>query len=482
MADAGNGTRASNGQPITGNDPLDTSVPVGPDFASGWMSHLTSRFGTGNGGGVRYLALDNEPALWNSTHRDVHPNPLTYDELWQRTLDYASALKASDPTAQVMGPVSWGWCEYFHSAADGCTAGADQAAHGGLALTDWYLKQVHDHQIATGVRLVDLLDIHYYPQDGSALNDNEDATTSARRLRELKSLYDPAYTDESWIGQPVRLIPRMKGLIASRCPGMGLAITEYNFGGDTGISSALAQAEALAIFGREGVDLATRWVAPTHGSRVQDAFRLYLDYDHAGARVRGQSVRAVSSGVDRIGAYALDDAPAGRLYVLLFNKSTVSETAHLSVADGLGSGIALHRFTAAAALAPAGSASLSGGAVDLALPARSATLAVITRPAADVPLAVGPRSPLQLRGYPNPFRPSTTLTFALPSAGHARLVITDVAGRRVRTLVDAELSAGAHDIPWDGRDDAGQPVPQGMFLCRLIALGLSVAHWVVRVR
>ena len=56
----------------------------------------------------------------------------------------------------------------------------------------------------------------------------------------------------------------MKAWIAARYPGTKLALTEYNWGGDTGVSSALAQAEALAIFGREGVDLATRWVSNTY--------------------------------------------------------------------------------------------------------------------------------------------------------------------------------------------------------------------------
>ncbi len=479
-ADAGNGVRSSNGQAISGNDPHDTSVEIGPDFVAGWMGHLQSRFGSAASGGVRYWALDNEPALWNSTHRDVHPSPLTYDELWQRTSDYATRIKQVDPAAQVMGPVSWGWCEYFYSAADGCGPGADRAAHGGLGLIEWWLQQVHDRQVATGVRPVDLLDIHYYPQDGSALNDDESAPTAARRLRMLKSLYDPAYVDESWIGQPVKLIPRMKQLIAARCPGMGLAITEYHFGGDTGISSAIAQAEVLAIFGREGVDLATRWVAPQHGTRCEDAFRMYLSYDGAGARVSGQSVRAVSDSVDHVGAYAIDDGPAGRLHVLLFNKSTVSKTAHVTVADGLGSNVALWRFTAAAPLGSAGAATMSGGAVDLVLPARSATLAVITRPVSGAPEPVPTRA-LEASVHPNPFRDAVTVSFTAPRAGDASVQVYSVDGRHVRTLAAGASEAGAHVLAWDGRDDAGRRVAPGLYLVRVGAAGASAQRSVVRV-
>ena len=106
---------------------------------------------------------------------------------------------------------------------------------------------------------------------------------------------------ESWIGQPVNLIPRMRDWIDDHCPGTGLALTEYRWGADDGPSSALAHAEALAIFGREGVDVATRWVAPEPGTRVVDSFRLFLDYDGAGSRAVGDSVRAASGDVEDVG-------------------------------------------------------------------------------------------------------------------------------------------------------------------------------------
>jgi hypothetical protein len=151
---------------------------------------------------------------------------------------------------------------------------------------EWYLKKVTEHQQQTGLKLVDWLDLHYYPQaNGVALSSDESAATSALRLRTIKSLYDPAYQDESWIPNAVRLIPRAKEWIAARAPGTKLAITEYSWGNDEGPSSALAQAEVLAVFGREGVDLATRWVSPGN-TRVEDAFKLFLS---ATARARRSS-------------------------------------------------------------------------------------------------------------------------------------------------------------------------------------------------
>ena len=374
MPDAGNGVRPG-GANVTGNDPLDTSIAIGPSFVTAWMDHLAAQFGPAGSGGARWFALDNEPALWDSTHRDVHPQPLTFDELWTRTRDVAAAIKAKDPAAVVFGPVSWGWCEYFYSAADGCSPnGADFLAHGSVPLTQWYLRQVRQYQEAHGVRLVDVLDVHYYPQaQGVALSDDESAATSARRLRSLRSLWDPTYVDESWVPDAVRLIPRMKEWIAAELPGTKLAITEYSWGNDAGISSALAQVEALGIFAREGVDVATRWVAPAAGSRVEDAFRLWLDYDGAGARVAGSSVRAVSSATDAVNGYAVD-APGGPLRVVLVNRDTVTRPVTLSVAAGGSRSVRIFGFDGEARLSALGSGALSGGQLAVALPARSARL------------------------------------------------------------------------------------------------------------
>jgi hypothetical protein len=380
--DAGNGRRAATGAWISTNDPADTSRTIGPSFVTDWMQHLAAHASAHGHAGVRFYALDNEPALWNETHHDVFPGPLTYDQYWSRTQQYAAAIKQQDPAALVFGPADWGWCAYFFSPADDCTVGSDRIAHGNLELLDWYLKKAKEHYDATGVRLVDYLDVHYYPQSpGVALSDDESASTQALRLRSLKSLYDPTYVDESWIGGMgysggvVRLVPRLRDWIAARFPGTRIAVTEYSWGNDAGTSSTLAQAEALAIFAREGVDFASRWVVPADGSRIEDAFGLYLNYDGAGSRVQGQSVRATSTNVDQVGAYAVV-SPSNLLYLLLFNKDTSARTVSASVAGGVDGTFNLYRFTASTRLGSAGTASPSGGVLNLTLPARSATLAV----------------------------------------------------------------------------------------------------------
>jgi hypothetical protein len=386
---------------IRANDPADTSIPVDLEIHVGdFVSHLVGAHGTAAGGGVRYYGLDNEAMLWDSTHRDmrgtpgqsVRPTPASYDEVWSKGIAAAREIKSRDAGAEVMGPDTWGWCDFWSSGldtADGhCLGGDDQAAHGGLPFPAWYMQQSCANRLPNGDLPIDWLDIHFYPQGQDAEGDGVAGTFGDQsvegseelielRLRSVKELYDPEWPSESWIalGTPdvVKLIPRMREWRDQYCPDMKLALTEYKWGRDDTLSGALAQTEALAVFGRERLDMAMRWVAPESGSLTEDAYRLYRNYDGNGGKVEGDSVRAVTNDVDRVGSYAVRNA-AGELFVVLVNKAPQAQPATITVAGGVTGTVALWRLSAAG-YAPAGSIASTSTGFTLTLPARTATLA-----------------------------------------------------------------------------------------------------------
>ncbi len=80
-----------------------------------------------------------------------------------------------------------------------------------------------------------------------------------------------------------------------------------------------------------------------------------------------------------------------------------------------------------------------------------------------------PRTFSLAQNYPNPFNPSTTIQYDLAKAVHVKLVIYDILGRKVRTLVDENQVAGSRQITWDGRSDAGTTVASGLYIYRIIA-------------
>ena len=67
------------------------------------------------------------------------------------------------------------------------------------------------------------------------------------------------------------------------------------------------------------------------------------------------------------------------------------------------------------------------------------------------------------QNYPNPFNPTTIIPFELVKSARVRLSIFNSLGQKVRTLVNQDYSAGAHQANWDGQDDFGQTVPAGVY-------------------
>ncbi|MGI9146783.1 MAG: glycoside hydrolase family 44 protein [Chloroflexota bacterium] len=293
-------------------------------FQDEWVSHLVNRFGPAEPSGVRYYAVDNEPDLWSVTHTDVHPVQPDYNEELTSFLDYADAIKSVDPSAQILGPSLSGWTGMFYSArdrgSDRYKTHADRRAHQDMPFLPWWLDQVHAHDQRMGQRTLDVLDVHSYPQATGVFGGGTDEATNRVRLRSTRSLWDPDYVDESWIADSVQLIPRLRGWIDRYYPGTKLAIGEWNWGADTTMNGAIAIAEVLGIFGREGVDIAAYWTSPHPGSPGANAFRMYTNYDGAGTSFGDLALAATSSAPEDVTVYASRDSATGDTLVIVVNQ------------------------------------------------------------------------------------------------------------------------------------------------------------------
>ena len=289
-----------------------------------WVAHLTRTFGGAAKGGVRFYAMDNEPDLWDVTHTDMHPVQPDYDEILQKFLATAEAVKDVDGGAQITGPVSWGWTGYFYSprdrGADSYAAHPDRRAHGNLAFVPWFLQQTAQRDRKTGRRTLDVLDAHFYPQAEGVYAGKTDAATNALRLRSTRALWDAAYRDESWIAAPIQLLPRLRGWIEQYYPGTRLALTEWNWGAETTLNGGLAAAEVLGILGRERVDMACYWTSPPVGSPAFFAFKMYRNVDGKGNGFGDVALAARSEAPDVVSCYASRDSRNGTITALLINK------------------------------------------------------------------------------------------------------------------------------------------------------------------
>jgi len=346
----GNGVLSS-GANVTGNDPNDAYVPNSPAIEQAWIQHLISTFGDSQHGGVQYYTLGNEPGLWNSTHRDIHPAGDTLTELRDRIISYASMVKALDPNAKILGPEEWGWTNYFISGADAAAQNWG-ATYDGLNAEAWLLNQLHQYNVATGQRLLDYFTLHFYPQGGEDSN-NVSTKMELLRNRSTRSLWDPNYVDQSWIGGTginggkVDLINLMKNWVNTYYPGTKIGITEYNWGAEGNMNGATAQADIWGIFGREGLDLANRWATPATGTPAYLAMKMYRNYDGKKDTFGNTSVKTTVPNPDQVSAFSALRSSDGALTIMVDNKNlynpknpTARTTITIQLSNFAGNGMA----------------------------------------------------------------------------------------------------------------------------------------------
>jgi hypothetical protein len=382
--DAGNGVRL-NGQDVTGNDPNDANVPADSAYQLGWMQHLTSRWGPAGAGGLRYYLLDNEPSIWFSTHRDVHPTGPTMEEVRDKIVDYARQVKNNDPGVLVVAPEEWGWDGYFWSGYDqqwgsqhGWSNLPDRAAHGGWDYLPWLLDQLRRQSATDGRRLLDVFSVHYYPQGGEF---SDTVTPSMQLLRNVstRSLWDPSYVDQSWIADRVQLVPRLRGWVDAYYPGTRIAVTEYNWGAEGHINGATAHADVLGIFGREGLDLAARWTTPAATTPTYKAIKMYRNYDGNRSTFGDTNVRATGPNPDVMAPFAAIRTADGALTIMVVTKYLSGSTpTTISIANfAAGSSARAWQLTAANTIARLADLPVSGGRLSITLPPQSITLLVV---------------------------------------------------------------------------------------------------------
>jgi hypothetical protein len=346
--DAGNGV-GRDGKPITPGPPARTSVPAPPAFVERWVRDIRAK-DRARGRTVDSYILDNEPMLWNVTHRDVHPEPTTYDELLEKTLAYATAVRRADPEAKIAGPAEWGWLAYQYSAKDiasGTTLRPDRRAHGDQPLIPWYLRKTREYELKTGVKILDVLDVHFYPMGqgvGIGTGGQTDALTSALRIRSTRSLWDPSYVDESWINERMHVLPTLRQWIAENHPGLGISIGEWNFGAETHMSGGLATAEALGRFGTEGITSAYYWTSPPENSPAYWAFRAFRNFDALGGHFFDWSV-PVRSDTVLASLFGSQDAERRHIVAVLLNHAAFSSLSAHVVMEGCGSATSARAFT-----------------------------------------------------------------------------------------------------------------------------------------
>ena len=298
-----------------------------PDLTDGvvymdeYVNYIINKLGDSQSPtGIQGYSLDNEPVLWNDTHSRMHPEPVTIEELSSKSIEMAKAVKKLDPKAEVFGPALYGYTAFDHLDDDDAHTEWEEVkkANNYHWYLDCYLDQMRKASEESGTRLLDVLDIHYYSE--SARNGIDD------RLQSVRTLYEPGFVENSWIGQwcmeNVPILPTIKNSIDKYYPGTKLGISEYNFGGGDNVSGTIAQAEALGCYADQGVYFATLWGGEPF---ILAGIDLYTNYDGKGGCFGDTLIPASTEDVSKSSTYAAVNADDdSKVTVMITNKDQKS--------------------------------------------------------------------------------------------------------------------------------------------------------------
>ncbi|MCL2777832.1 MAG: hypothetical protein FWD73_07495 [Polyangiaceae bacterium] len=268
---------------------------------------------------------------------------VTGTEFTNKFIIFAKRVKQMAPSAPIVGP------DHYHY--DGWTTWWDtmpQYTDAGRWYMDDFLATVRAESESIGTRLLDTWDFHWYPQRVFSDTftwalDNAARTMTADEIDAVvqgpRSYWDPDYDEHSWITDdhlvgPAYILTRLIDRIAADYPGTNIGVTEYFPGGCAHISSGLATADTLGVFGRMGVHVAAMWQHECDLSYAYGGFRLLRNADGQGVAFAGTSVSVEHPEKVESSVYAANDVP-GLTTVLVINKTSTTRRFGLRVYDSV---------------------------------------------------------------------------------------------------------------------------------------------------
>jgi hypothetical protein len=315
LAGGGVPNTAGGSQALTNGD---TSL-----YLEHWTSDSTTAilnhwFGAGGLGldpnGIRYWNMDNEVEIWSSTHDDVMPTQLSAEAFMQRYFAVAKKARALYPNIRLTGPVSpneWQWYNWNNS----LVTGADGKQYPWL---EFFIRRLAEEEQSTGIRLLDVIDLHFYPSSSSAANvvqyhrvffDSTYLFPEANGVKVVNGGWDNSIQIEDIFGRCQNWLNQYMG------PGNGVTFaiseTATQLQNDPN-SLAVWYGSTMGEFMNHGVEFFSPW---NWDYGMWEALHLYSRYN------KNISVQAISSDESNVSAYASANNTNDSVTVALVNRS-----------------------------------------------------------------------------------------------------------------------------------------------------------------
>jgi uncharacterized repeat protein (TIGR02543 family) len=296
----------------------------------------------------------------------------------------------------VMGSESFGAMEMWKCVSGTATTIPDCADWPTYAAKyNWaiaaFLSEMKLRSDAAGKRLIDVLAIHWYPEDKGDARINDGSLKNGgtvkdieARLQAPRGLWDSAYLENSWIpsamtgNKPVSILSRTLKSIDTAWPGTRLALTEYNYGGENHWSGGLAQADVLGVLGKLNLEAAN--VHTTFSGFLSAAFRLYRNFDGKGNGFGDTYVKTDNPDSTVYSTYAsLDSKNPQHLHLITINKSATAQAVTLSLSGKAWQSALAYGFSTDSTVTKlADPLGVTASGFDYTLPANSATHFIVS--------------------------------------------------------------------------------------------------------
>ncbi|WP_221031172.1 glycoside hydrolase family 44 protein [Actomonas aquatica] len=340
-----------------------------------------------------YWSMDNEPEIWEGTHDDVMPDQLSPEAFMQRYFAYAKAARARYPDIKLTGPVAaneWQWYNW----ADPITVDGRN-----YPWLEYFIKRVGEEQARTGIRLLDVLDIHYYPSTTTPAEivqvhrtffDEDYVSPDANGVHAINGGWDTSINNEYIFGRCNAWLDQYLG--ANH--GVTLGLTEIDIAVTDAPLASVWYASMIGTFMEHGVEIFTPW---SWQPGMWEVMHLFANYNG------DVTARATSTNEELVSAYATTDSTTGALTIVLVNRALDSSTSTRvalntpSISDGVYAVRQLANLPADETFVSAsnnalviGSAMVSGNAFNLTLPALSVSSITLPGAVTPTPTTSGP--------------------------------------------------------------------------------------------
>lgn len=440
LAGGGQVNPAGGSQALVNGNPDLYLVNWTADSTTGVLTHWFAPGGLGlDKNQFLYWSMDNEPEIWNGTHDDVMPSLLSASAFMDAYFAVAKKARERFPEIKLTGPVpanEWQWYKWGNESLT-----IDGKYYCWL---EYFIKRVADEQKATGMRLLDVIDIHWYPSESS----------NADLVQLHRVFYDETYTypgangvktvNGGWDGSQNKeyIFKRINDWLNTyfgQNHGITIGLTENAISSSDPNIVSVVYASMLGTFADHGVEIFTPW---TWKTGMWETLHLFSRYSKA------LRVKATSGNDVTVSGYSTVSTSNDSMTVILVNRDlSASRTATVnitgfSVSDGsyktleLSSLPSTETFVSHASNAlKSKTVTVSGNSFNITLPSLSTTAVILTgTPTGLEENQADTGDKKWLKAYPNPTSGKLKIHFDDLITGNLTLKFTDLAGNTVLAM------------------------------------------------